>query len=156
MTYDFNQIHSRTGTDSVKWEYMPEVKGQLNEELLPLWIADMDFPCAEPIITALHKRVDQSIFGYSMPGSDSYLSSVQGWFKDRYGWNIEKNDIQISPGVVPAISLLIKSLTKPGDGSIIQNPVYYPFSEIIQNNGRTLVNNALEETTGYYSIQSNP
>jgi len=152
MIYDFDQIISRSGTHSVKWEFMPEVKGKAKEDLLPLWIADMDFPCAEPIIKALHKRVDRGIFGYSLAGSDHYFETVQGWFKNRFNWKIDVKDIHIAPGVVPALTVLIKSLTKPGDGIIIQKPVYYPFMAIIESNGRKNINNPLLEKDGYYSI----
>lgn len=152
MKYDFNKVISRSETDSVKWEFMPVVEGKTNEDLLPLWIADMDFPCAEPIIQALHKRVDRKIFGYSFADSDGYLSSVQAWFKERYNWEFDFKDIQIAPGVVPALTVLIKSLTKTGDGVIIQKPVYYPFMAVIESNGRRSINNALIEKDGYYSI----
>ncbi|MCK5674148.1 MAG: pyridoxal phosphate-dependent aminotransferase [Spirochaetales bacterium] len=152
MKYNFDKVISRSETHSVKWEFMPEVEGKTKEDLLPLWIADMDFPCAEPIIKALHERVDRQIFGYSLTGSDKYLSAVQGWFKNNFNWEFNFEDIQIAPGVVPALTVLIKSLTKPGDGIIIQKPVYYPFMAVIESNGRRNINNALIEKDGYYSI----
>ena len=152
MKYDFDKVISRTETDSVKWEFMPIVDGKAKEDLLPLWIADMDFPCAEPIIQSLHERVDRRIFGYSIAESGDYLSSVTSWFKDRFNWEFDSQDIQTAPGVVPALAVLIRSLTKSGDGIIIQNPVYYPFKAVIESLGRKAVNNALIEKDGYYTM----
>lgn len=152
MQYDFDEVVSREGTHSVKWEFIPPVEGRTNAELLPLWVADMDFPCAAPILEALHGRVDRRIFGYSNARSRNYLDAVQAWFRERYQWHFDIDDIHLSPGVVPAIAILIKCLTRPGDGIIIQKPVYYPFMLLIENNGRRIVNNALLEKDGNYTM----
>lgn len=152
MRYDFDRVISRTGTHSVKWEHIPPVAGCADTELLPLWIADMDFPCAEPILRALHHRVDQKIFGYSNARSEEYLKAVQKWFFNRHQWHFDLQDIHPSPGVVPALAILIRSLTKHGDGIIIQQPVYYPFIDLIEKNRRRIVNNALIEKDGVYTM----
>ncbi len=152
MQYNFDQVISRTGTHSVKWEFIPPIEGKADAELLPLWIADMDFPCAEPILRALHNRVDQKIFGYSDARSEEYLKAVQNWFLKRHQWGFDLQDIHPSPGVVPALAILIRSLTKRGDGIIIQKPVYYPFINLIENNHRRIVNNALIEKEGFYTM----
>lgn len=142
----------RAGTYSVKWDFLPAVEGKRKDELLSLSIADMDFACAEPILDALHARVDRRIFGYSRADADMYLSVVRRWFKERFQWEFDAGDIHPSPGVVPALAILVKSLTAPGDGIIVQQPVYYPFMSVIKNNGRRILNNALLETDGYYTI----
>lgn len=152
MSYDFDQVIPRQGTHSVKWEFMPPIEGGKRDDLLPLWIADMDFPCAEPIIEALHARVDHKIFGYSTAYAEGYLSAVQGWFKNRFQWEFDIQDIQVAPGVVPALAVLVRSLTKPGDGIIIQQPVYYPFMEVIKHNGRRILDDALVEEDGFYTM----
>ena len=152
MHYNFDAIIPRNGTHSVKWEFIPPVDGRPGTDLLPLWVADMDFPCAEPILEALHKRVDRKIFGYSNARSEGYLNAVQAWFKTRYQWHFDLEDIHLSPGVVPAVAILIKSLTRPGDGIIIQKPVYYPFMLLIENNDRRIINNSLHENDGYYTM----
>lgn len=150
--YNFDEVISREGTHSVKWEFIPPVEGKSNTELLPLWVADMDFPCAEPILEALHERVERKIFGYSNARSEGYLTAVQAWFQNRHQWHFELEDIHLSPGVVPALAILIKSLTNPGDGIIIQKPVYYPFMILIENNDRRIMNNALIEKDGFYTM----
>ena len=150
MSYDLNKTVSRMGTHSVKWEHMPPVDGKKRDELLPLWIADMDFPCAEPVLDAMHKRVDRQIFGYSSHDEEKYLASVKGWFSKRFGWEINTEHIQHAPGIVPALAVLVKAFTEPGEGIIIQQPIYYPFMSVIKSNGRELLNNALIEKGGEY------
>lgn len=148
MKYDLDKIIERKGTNSVKWEF---IKGGGGNHLLPLWVADMDFECAEPIKKALHGRVDKEIFGYTIP-MDNYYAAVINWFAKRFEWKIEQEDIVIAPGVVPALGFLIRAFTREGDGVIIQRPVYYPFSSMIENNNRKIVNNALIYEDGKYFI----
>ncbi len=147
--YDLDQIIDRKGTYSCKWEQLPE---GTPADALPLWVADMDFPCADPILEALHKRIDRQILGYSIYENDECKSAVTGWFKRRFNWDVEKNNIFFSPGVVPAIAFLLDILTKEGDGVLIQKPVYYPFSGKIEGNRRTIVNNPLIYQNGRYEI----
>lgn len=151
-TYDFDRIINRQGTFSLKWECVPLALPGAPADALPLWVADMDFPCAEPIIQALHERVDRQIFGYSVYQSAAYYEAVLGWFKRRFDWTLEAQNLFYSPGVVPAIGFLIDLLTNPGDGIIIQPPVYYPFAGKIADYGRTVVTNPLREENNYYTI----
>lgn len=149
MKYNFDELVSRKNTDSVKLEIMP---GETGADCLSLWVADMDFPCAEPILEALHQRIDRKIFGYTNYDNDKCKSAITGWFKKRFDWEVEKDDIFFSPGIVPAFAFLINILTEEGDGVIIQRPVYYPFTDKIENNQRKVVNNPLIYKDGSYYI----
>lgn len=150
MEYDFNKIISREGTHSIKWEQMPVVEGKKRDELLPLWIADMDFPCAQPVLLAMHERIDRQIFGYTGTDEREYHESIQNWFNKHFDWHIDIEHIMHSPGVVPALVILVRALTKPGDAVIVQQPVYYPFMRVIKNNDREVLNNSLLEKDGEY------
>jgi len=147
--YKFDEIVDRSNTFSMKVGYLPE---NAPADTLPLWIADMDFPCADPILQAIHDRVNRSILGYSEYNDDRIKTSVQNWFKKRHDWTIDKEDIFYSPGVVPAIAILINILSEEGDGIVIQSPVYYPFTEKIKSNKRNIINNSLKYVDGKYSI----
>lgn len=120
-------------------------------DLLPFWVADMDFRVAEPIIEALRERVDHGIYGYTIR-QDSYYDAIISWTKNRLGWEIEKEWIEYTPGVVPAINYAIQALCEPGDKIVIQQPVYYPFKNSILNNGCHVVNNPLVENGDHYDI----
>ena len=110
----FDSGVERRDTGSYKWDSQPGV--------LPLWVADMDFATAPPIIKALHHRVDQGAFGYTLVGED-YYKAVADWFARRHGWTIERECMMYTSGVVPALSAIIKALTVPGDRVIVQTPV---------------------------------
>ena len=140
MKYDFDTRVERRGTYCCKYDTIPEEAG---ENAIPVSIADMDLPCAEPIIRALHERIDQKIFGYTVYENEECKQAVMGWYRKRFGWEIDKHDIFFSPGVVPALAFLIQFLTKEGDGVIIQRPVYHPFTARVESNGRKVVNNPL-------------
>ena len=112
MKYDFNSAPERRGTGSYKWD------SAADPEVLPLWVADMDLRTAPAIIEALRRRVDHGIFGYTLVGKD-YYDAVTGWFNRRHGWNIDSEWIIYTSGVVPAISAIIKALTKPGDKVLV-------------------------------------
>lgn len=152
MVYDLDSPVDRTGTNSIKWEFMNSMDPEARTGTLPFWVADMDFPCAQPVIEALHARVDRRIFGYSSNQTDEYHAAVCGWFRRRYGWKIPEGDVVFSPGVVPAINYLVAILTEPGDGVLIQTPVYYPFARAIRNNGRRVVENPLVNRDGRYEM----
>lgn len=149
MKYNFDEIISRDETYSVKFDALP---AGCTADALPLWVADMDFPCAQPIIDALHKRIDRQIFGYTLYNTKPLKDSVQSWFKRRYDWDVQQEDIFFSPGVVPALAFLINALTQPNDGIIIQRPVYHPFANKIKSSGRKLVNNSLLYQDGEYTM----
>ncbi len=152
MVYDLDRPVDRSGTNSVKWEFMELLDPEAGAGTLPFWVADMDFPCARPIIEALHARVDRQIFGYSSNRTPKYHQAVCGWYGRRFGWSIDPEDIVFSPGVVPAINYLIDMLTEPGQGVIIQPPVYYPFANAIRSHGCWIVENPLVERDGRYEM----
>lgn len=151
MKYDFNQIIDRKGTNSIKWS--PDILKMKfgSEDLLSMWVADMDFKCSQPIIDALIKRAEHGIYGYSEQ-DDSYFQSIIEWNKRRNDWNIEKEWILYTPGIVPAINYLIQTFCYNGDMVIIQNPVYYPFLNAIKNNGCRAALNPLKFDGSRYTM----
>ncbi len=156
MVYNFDKYVNRRGTNSMKWDAGDFLKSigltdRYDEETIPLFTADMDLPVAEPIIKALHKTVDNKIFGYTMP-SDDYYEAVINWFKKRNDWDINGDEIIYCPGTVKALGLAVKAYTDAGDGVIIQRPVYPPFTSSIEENRRVVINNALLNNGGYYTI----
>lgn len=138
MKYNFDEIVSRRHTCSYKWDSAPSDE----KEVLPLWVADMDFRTAPVIVEALERRVRHDIFGY-VRVPDAYYESVARWFARRHGWKMETDWIIYTSGVVPAISAVIKALTVPGDGVVVQTPVYNCFFSSIRNNGCRVVPNPL-------------
>lgn len=149
MTYDFNEMINRKNTDSIKFDFAVE-RGK-PEDLLPLWVADMDFRAPIEVIEALESRSRHGIFGYTETKAD-YFETLREWFEKRFGWYIESSWLVKTPGVVFAISAAVRALTDEGDSVLIQRPVYYPFSSSITDNGRNLVNNPLRYSDGKYSI----
>lgn len=144
MKYDFDKIIDRHNSNSLKWDYHSNDYGI---EVLPMWVADMDFKAPKEVIDAVIKRAVHGIFGYSsIP--DSYYEAVITWIKQRNGWEIKKEWIIPSPGVLPAVGLAIQAYTAPGDGIIIQTPVYHPFQKIIKDNGRIPLINRLKQIKG--------
>lgn len=147
MQYDFDEKIDRCGTFAAKLDAMP--KGN-DPDAISVWVADMDFACAQPILDALHSRIDKKIFGYTLYGNDELSNAVTGWFHRNYDWDIPKEDIFFSPGVVPALAFLLHILTEEGDGVIIQRPVYYPFTNKIAGCRRRICNSPLlYEADGY-------
>lgn len=136
MEYDFSRPTDRRGTDSYKWDSAPEA------DIIPLWVADMDFETFSGITEALQRRVAHGIFGYTRV-PEAYYEAVCRWFGKRHGWHINREDIIYTSGVVPAVSAVIKALTLPGDQVIVQGPVYNCFFSSIRNNGCEMVSNSL-------------
>ncbi|WP_278672686.1 MalY/PatB family protein [Leyella stercorea] len=136
MEYDFSRPTERRGTDSYKWDSAPET------DIIPLWVADMDFETFPCITEALQRRVAHGIFGYTRV-PEAYYEAVCNWFGKRHGWHINREDIIYTSGVVPAVSAVIKALTLPGDQVIVQGPVYNCFFSSIRNNGCETVSNSL-------------
>ena len=136
MEYDFSRPTDRRDTDSYKWDSAPEA------DIIPLWVADMDFETFPAITEALQRRVAHGIFGYTRV-PEAYYEAVCRWFKKRHGWHINREDIIYTSGVVPAVSAVIKALTLPGDQVIVQGPVYNCFFSSIRNNGCEMVSNSL-------------
>lgn len=149
MKYDFDAVLDRTNNFAAKYDEVGKKFGK--DDLIPLWVADMDFKVAEPIIEAIQKRAEQGIFGYtSRP--DSYFQSIQEWLEKRHGLLADTNLMLHCPGVVPFLSMMIQHFTQAGDKIIIQSPVYYPFFDVIKSNGRTLVENPLKLVDGHYEM----
>lgn len=143
--FDFDSIILRHGSGSAKWDNMED------PSILPMWVADMDFRTAPVIIQALQQRIEHGIFGYTKV-PDSYYEAVINWFSSRYDFHIQRDWIQYTSGVVPAISAILKAITKPGDGVLVQTPVYNCFFSSIRNMGCKLVENPLKNTEGLYQI----
>ena len=149
MKYDFDTEIDRTHNFAAKHDELELKFGRT--DLIPLWVADMDFKVAEPIIEAIRQRAEQGIFGYtSRP--DSYFQTVSQWLEQHHGWVIDTTLMSHSPGVVPSLSLIIENFTQPGDKIIIQSPVYYPFFDVVESNGRIVVENPLKVVKGHYEM----
>jgi len=149
MKYNFDEIVSRKGTAATKVERLPQ---GADPDSLSLWIADMDFACAEPILKALHERIDRKIFGYTIYESDECLDAVVNWYKKRYGWEEKKENLFFCGGIVSAYAVLLNILTKEGEGIVIQRPIYYPFTLKANSNNRVIVDNALIYENGTYHM----
>jgi cystathionine beta-lyase len=149
MRYDFDRIVDRRGTSSLKWDQLGALFG--GEDVLPLFVADMDFEAPREVVEAIVARAKHGVYGYTIR-TDSYYEAVTGWLERRHGWRIERDWLISSPGVVPALAAAILTFTEPGDGVILQSPVYYPFYDVIRANGRTVVDNPLRIEDGVYRI----
>ena len=134
--FDFDTPVDRRGSGSYKWD------SASRQDVIPLWVADMDFPTAPVIIDALRRRVDHGVFGY-VKVSDDYYDALISWNRHRHGWTINRDMVIYTSGVVPAVSAIIKALTRPGDGVIVNTPAYNCFFSSIRNNRCTIVENPL-------------
>lgn len=144
MKYDFNKQVERRYSKSIKWNLG-------DRDILPMWVADMDFEVPIEIAAAVKARAEHPIYGYTIPG-EQYYSSIINWWEKRHSLRIEKQWISYSPGVVPAVNMLIRAFTKPGDKVLVQTPVYYPFFSAIKNNGCELVENPLKPVGDRYEM----
>jgi cystathionine beta-lyase len=145
LKYDFDKIIDRRNTNSVKWEMTQE------KDILPMWIADMDFKTADPIINALGKRVQHGIFGYaSIP--DEYYEAEVNWWEKRHNYKIKKEWIEVTTGVIPSLSAAVQAFTEPGDKVLIQTPVYNYFNSSITNNRCEIVLNELKYNGEFFEI----
>lgn len=147
--YNFDTVTERRNTSCLKYDQA--VRRGYPADVLPLWIADMDFSTAPEILESLHKKVDHGIFGYSQSLDDYYEASA-GWFSEHFGWRPQKQWLVKTPGVVFALAMAVKAYTKEGESVLIQTPVYYPFYEVIRNNNRNLIENPLVNNNGHYEI----
>ena len=144
--YNFDEIIDRTGTDCLKWD------DNGSPDIHPMWVADMDFAVAPEIQAAMERRLRHPVYGYTFHG-DGLLNAITSWVGRRYHWNIEKEWVEFSPGVVPALSMSVLAFTNPGDRVIIMTPVYRPFYNSVRENGRVIVNHQLsKDENGYYTI----
>lgn len=149
MIYNFDESINRKNTGCVKFDGLKERFGV--EDLIPMWVADMDFPVAKPIIEAIKHRAEHPILGYAK-FEDSYYDAIIYWMKNKHNWNIKKEWICFTPGVVSALNYAVQAFSSQGDEIIIQTPVYAPFSKTIKFNGRTVVNNPLKYEDGNYTM----
>ena len=139
-TYNFDKIINRKGTNCLKYDYAVE-RGK-PADVLPLWVADMDFTVSEEITKSLHAAVDHGIYGYTQP-KDAYYNAITNWMEKNHNWKTKREWIMKTPGVIFALGAAVKAFTKPGDAVLIQNPVYYPFTNIIRDNDRRVIDNTL-------------
>lgn len=146
---DFDQMIDRHHTNSLKHNFA--VERGYPADVLPLWVADMDFQAPEPVLAALKKSVEHGVFGYSDVKKD-YYDAVANWFRARFAWDPQEAWLVKTPGVVFALTMAVRALTEPGDCVLIQPPVYYPFFSVVRNNGRNLVENELIYESGKYRI----
>lgn len=147
MKYDFDTVVPRRGTNSYKWDSMPRA------DILPMWVADMDFRTAPAVTEAIRKRAEHGIFGYTRV-PDSYYEAVTNWFERRHGWKISPEWIIYTTGVVPALSAIIRALTAPGDKVLVQTPVYNCFFSSIRNNGCVAETSPLKYENGKYALDA--
>ncbi len=137
---DFDKVTDRRNTNCLKYDFAVE-RGK-PKDIQPLWVADMDFPTSSYVQEALQKQVAHGIFGYS-EAKESYFEAVSGWQKRHHGWDVKKEWLIKTPGIVFALAMAVKAFTEPGEAVLIQSPVYYPFSEVISDNGRKIVSSDL-------------
>ncbi|MFC1945326.1 MalY/PatB family protein [Chloroflexota bacterium] len=149
MKYDFDNIYSRHDTNCIKWDARKKIFG--SEDVIPMWVADMDFPAAMPIVEALKKRASHEFYGYTTPWQSLVEVFVER-LENKFDWRIEPEWVVFTPGVIPAISTGIRSLTHPGDEVILQEPVYYPFFPSVRASGCQIVTNELKLINNHYEI----
>ena len=145
--YDFDTYIERRGTSSMKWDLVGERFG--DPDLLPYWVADMDFKSPPEVIEAIEDKLKHGVLGYPVV-KESLIDSIVNWEKVRHGWSFDKSAVTWSPGVVGGLAFAIEAYTKPGDGIILQTPVYPPFYEIIEAAGRHVVKNPLKRENGKF------
>ena len=149
MNYQFDQVVNREETNAIKYDYIKRPK--FEQDTIPMWVADMDFPAPPEVLEDIQKAVTHGIFGYSMPG-EAYDQAVIEWYKRRHGYQVERNEIVNTPGVVYALAQLVQAFTEQGDAILIQTPVYHPFQEVIRANHRVVVSNPLHFDDHKYTI----
>ena len=149
MKYNFDKVVNRFNTESIKWDIIEEKYG--HKDVIPMWVADMDFEVVKPISEAIKKRASHEIYGYTLKG-DSYYEAVINWMDKHHNWHIKKDWINYTPGVVPALNYIIRTYANSGDEIIIQTPVYHPFYSSVKNNGCIIVENPLIYENGSYKM----
>jgi cystathionine beta-lyase len=145
----FDELVDRRNTDCLKWDYCKQIFGK--DDILPMWVADMDFKSPRPIAQAIIRRAEHGIFGYTEE-SERLSDAVLGWLKRRHNWEIDSKWLTYSPGVVTSVNTAILAFTEPGDKILMQTPIYYPFYSSIKENERELVTNSLISRNGHYEI----
>lgn len=149
MKYNFDALIKREGTACYKYDWRKEIFGR--DDVLPMWVADMDIKTPEFITNAIRKRLEHEVLGYTFR-PDSFFESIIKWNKKRNRWDVDREWISFSPGIVPALNMMVMGLTKPGDKVVVQTPVYFPFFSAVTNHQRKLVKNPLKLVNGRYVI----
>jgi len=154
MKYDFDRLIDRDSSFSLKRskQALQKFFETDDDDLLSLWVADMDFQCPQPVIEAIKKRANEEIYGYNWHKTPVYYDAVTSWMYRRHGWKVDPNWITFSPGIVPAIYMMVQTFSNIGDKIIIQSPVYYPFFSAITNNGRHVLINQLHYENKRYKF----
>lgn len=147
MMYNFDEITDRSDTACVKYDLRKEIFGA--EEVIPMWVADMDFKTPDFILDAIRKRTEHPVLGYSIRNAE-YFNAVTSWISRHHDWEVQKEWVSFSPGIVPALNFCVLAYTKPGDRIIVQPPVYFPFFGAVKDNGRVLSQNPLKLQNGRY------
>lgn len=147
--YNFDEIVPRKGTNCLKYDATELFFKE--KDLLPLWVADMDFKTPDFIVNAIKERVEHEIYGYSFR-SDSYYNAIINWMQRRHNWEIKKEWISFSPGVVAGLTFAIEAFSKPGDGVVVQSPVYFPFFDCVKGTKRKMIDNPLKMVDGRYTF----
>ena len=150
--WNFDEPVVREGTDCIKYDRRQETFGL--KDVIPMWVADMDFKCPDFVVESIHRRIEHEIFGYSYRPPE-YYQSIIDWIKSRHNWKIEREWISFCPGIVPALNFCTLAFTQPDDSIIVQPPVYFPFFSAAESHGRNLVYNRLNEYEGKWSIDFN-
>ena len=150
--WNFDEPAGREGTDCIKYDRREETFGV--KDIIPMWVADMDFNTPDFVVESLQKRLEHHIYGYSFRSSE-YFQSMISWIKTRHNWTVEKEWISFSPGIVPALNFCTLAFTQPGDSIIVQPPVYFPFFSAAESHGRNLIYNRLTESEGKWDMDYN-
>jgi len=149
MKYDFDRVYDRSKSDSAKWCEVKNIFGR--EDVIPMWVADMDFPTAAPIVEALEQRAAHPFYGYTWP-CDSLTEAVVERVKRKYDWKIEPEWVVYTPGTIPALNVAVRALSHPGDEVILQEPVYYPFFGVVKGSGCQIASSRLKLARGRYTM----
>ncbi|MBP1767123.1 MAG: aminotransferase class [Candidatus Aminicenantes bacterium] len=149
MKTDFDRPLDRRNTCSLKWDYCERILGE--PDVIPMWVADMDFPAPPPVVEALTARAAHPAYGYPLAPA-SFWQSIISWLKTRHGWEVDRGWLTLGPGVVPSLSFCVRALTQPGDGVVVQTPVYFPFFSAVEKNGRRLIRNSLRFEGGRWAM----
>ena len=149
MAYNFDKPINRRGTNSVKYDLLKKIFGR--DDLLSMWVADMDFETPDFILNAMKERMEHPVLGYSFR-PDSFNEMIAQWMQKRFNWQVKPEEVAFSPGVVTGLYLAMKAFTNPGDKIVVQPPVYFPFFTTIKANNREIVYNQLLEKENYYTM----
>ena len=149
MKYNFDLKCDRSNTNCVKWDAVKDMFGR--DDVIPMWVADMDFPAARPIVAALKKRAAHEFYGYTRPGPE-LIEAIVSRMRRKFNWQIRPEWIVFTPGVIPALSAAVRAVSHPGDEIILQEPVYFPFFSVVTQNGCKIINNALKFDGKRYSM----